>query len=221
MRKSSHRSWFPPYPPPGRTTSRAADLHAPLLSAGRLTGGEGPEEAFGQPALCIAECGGHRLGNFVVGEDVALSGEAVPGDAQSVLETVLAGVRGAAAVGGDHPDLPMSPHLVVGNQTIDRVRWRKPGFQQFETAVPVGDLGICLSGHGSNSSPCPRNKGADGEELGLDGHPTVPRLGVSAHDRIGRWSVGLGSHVFETTRRSVAEACRFGQRLFVVEHECV
>ena len=71
-------------------------LHTPLLPTRLLTGGEGREEPVRQPSGRTAEGDGHRLGDFGVGEDVALSGEAIPGDADGVFEAVLPGVRGAA-----------------------------------------------------------------------------------------------------------------------------
>ena len=89
-----------------------------------------------------------------------------------------------------------------------------------QPAAPVGDFGVRLSGHGPDPSPSPRHEGADGEELRLHRHTTLPCLGIGTHDRIRRRTVVVGPHHAKLPRTSVDrlldDTCRFGRRPFVV-----
>ena len=160
-------------------------LPAAGVAARRVTGGQGLEQPPRQRRLRVGGLprGPHREHDVLAGEDVALDGVAVTGEAARPVETGVPGVRGGAAVDVDDADLALLALLVLLEQPEQRHRRGRPVVEVGQGQALVGHVGVRLGRDRADSGHRGRYGGPDREELRRHRHP--PRLSVfgPGHDR--------------------------------------
>ena len=160
-------------------------LPAARVAAGRVAGGQRVEQPAGERRVRVGGLPGrlHGLDDVLAGEDVALDGVAVAGEAAGPVEAGVPGVRGGAAVDVDDADLAVVAALVVLEQPLQRDRGGRAVVEVGERLALVGDVGVGLGGDRADAGHRGRYGGADGEELGGHGHPPRLSVGGPGHDR--------------------------------------
>ena len=180
-------------------------LLAAAVAPSSLSRIEAVEQALRQR---LPRCRLERLGDSIDGlrgdEDVPLRRVAVARPMAGPVVAFGAGERRGASLGVDDPELAMSAIVVRGCQSLDDFLGREPFPQQCEPVRAVARIRVRLRRDGADERLRPRDDGADGEELRLDGDAPVPRLEVARADRVRR-----DDHA---SHRSAARGRRRGER---------
>ena len=161
-------------------------LPAPAVAAGLLSGFEGRDHPVAQVSLCLFEGLGHGLHDLGAREDVALAAKMFPDDVAGPGHAFLPGEAGGAALGVDDPELAAGPAGVGLGQGLHHLLGALSLGEEGEALGTVAGVGEGLGGDGAGAGLDPGDYGAHGDELGLDGYPPLPGLGVVGHDGEGR-----------------------------------
>ena len=175
----------PPYPAPSLTTSSAADCRpreSPPASSPAVRASSS-RRASGASASERLPRGPHREHDLLAGEDVALDGVAVTGEAARPVDTGVAGVRGGAAVDVDDADLALLALLVLLEQPDQRHRRGRAVVEVRQGQPLVGHVRVRLGSNRADSGDRGRYGGPDGEELRSHRHPPRLSVGGPGHDR--------------------------------------
>ena len=127
----------------------------------------------------------HGRPHGLASHDVRLAGHAVGGNIPRERDAALTGMRGDSPLGIDHRYLACGSNRILGEKAPQGLGRGQPRRHQLQATRAIGDLGVGLSGHGTDPDPRPRDDRADREPVRLDGDAELAGPRIAGDDRVG------------------------------------